>query len=713
MRRRAHVSAFNAGGLGYAFVMPFSLMRIRWLPAATFLVSAALLCQAGEASNNPVASAAPKVIDALGKGSVDLNGPWQFHTGDDPAWAAPGFDDSGWERMRGDDTWGAQGHAGYTGFAWYRMHLTLNPASGAKPDFAILLDGVQDTYELYLNGAMVGNNGKLPPGPKWYFNQPAQTYGLGPFQSGVLAVRVWKAPLTSDESSNLGGFLNAPVVGSPAAIAELKDSLDYKWLRSSMAVFGLNLLYGLVALLSLIAWLRDRDQWHLFWISAYSLFPVITLFLYHMHLPLSNLAFLLGEPLFTVQEIALWFLLLWLLKLNQDRDVVRLTRLVALISIATATCNGLVEGPLWSVNWSSGWISKLQVAEALLTGVESILVVLPLLLVTVAVVQRRHLDLACWLVSIFACLQSIFQTLASIVSHTRRFTPWSLADLVYAPLFTVNGNRIDAGMLSSVLLLASILYAVYRHSVENRHRQTALEQEFKSAREVQKVLIPETVPTVPGFALTSAYRPAQEVGGDFFQIIPLENESTLIVLGDVSGKGLKAAMAVSLIVGVVHTLAEANPGPARLLAQLNRRLNGRLQGGFATCVALRMDFGGIATIASAGHPGPFVNGREVSLPGALPLGLAPATTYEEFQFFLRVNDHLSLFTDGLLEARSPSGELFSFERLKTLFSTKPTATEATEAAVNFGQDDDITVVTLTRLDSGKESTSTFTVRPGM
>ena len=90
--------------------------------------------------------------------------------------------------------------------------------------------------------------------------------------------------------------------------------------------------------------------------------------------------------------------------------------------------------------------------------------------------------------------------------------------------------------------------------------------------------MPETLPTLPGFTLTSAYRPAQEVGGDFFQIIPLEGGSALIILGDVSGKGHKAAMAVSLIVGAARMVAEFTRSPAEILSGLNRRLYGRLQG---------------------------------------------------------------------------------------------------------------------------------------
>jgi hypothetical protein len=683
-------------------------MRFRWLPAAMLFAIAVVLSQPEKAWPGP--APAPTVIDGLGKGLVELKGPWQFHLGDNLAWAAPDFDDSGWEQLRGDDPWGMQGHAGYTGFAWYRLRLTINPAPGAGPDSALMLSGMTDAYELYLNGALVGGNGKLPPHPVWYFNKPPQTFGLGPLRSGVLAIRVWNAPLTSDEPEFLGGLTNVPILGSAEAIASRKGFLEYRWLRSSMAEFGLNLLYGLVALLSFIAWVRDRKQWYLFWITMYSLFPVIYLFLFGMRLPLSNVALGISRPVGAVQDIALWFLLLWLLQLHRDRYLVRVTGVVALCNLAVGLCDGLVEGPLWSANWDTTWITKLQAADSLLAGIGTIFTVLPLVLVAIALMRRRRLDHARWLVSIFACLQALLGLLTSAVVNTRHLTQWTLADRITQPFFTVNGNAINAEMLSSIFLLAAIVYAVYRYSVERSRRQIALEHEFTSAREVQQVLIPETVPTIPGFAVTSAYRPAQEVGGDFFQIIPLENESTLIVLGDVSGKGLKAAMSVSLIVGMVHALADADSSPGRLLAQLNRRLHGRMQGGFATCVVVRLDPGGEGTIASAGHPGPFLNGREIDLPGAFPLGLATDTTYNEFGFYLRVNDHFSLFTDGLLEARSPSGEIFSFDRLKSLFATKPTATEATQAAVAFGQDDDITVLTLTRLEKGKEATTTLTLR---
>jgi serine phosphatase RsbU (regulator of sigma subunit) len=258
--------------------------------------------------------------------------------------------------------------------------------------------------------------------------------------------------------------------------------------------------------------------------------------------------------------------------------------------------------------------------------------------------------------------------------------------------------------LTNTLLLVSIVYAVYRYSIASHRRQIELEQEFKSARELQQMLIPEILPDVPGFALTGAYRPAQEVGGDFFQIIPLEDSSTLVVLGDVSGKGLKSAMTVSLIVGAIRALVDDHPGPARLLAELNRRLYGRMQGGFATCLILRVYNDGSGTVASAGHPAPFLNGKELNLPGALPLGLAPTACYEETALRLREGDCVALYTDGMLEARNQSGELYGFKRLEGLLVGKPDAGKACEAAVNFGQDDDITVLIFTRLATGEEST---------
>jgi hypothetical protein len=340
-------------------------------------------------------------------------------------------------------------------------------------------------------------------------------------------------------------------------------------------------------------------------------------------------------------------------------------------------------------------------SDAFLTAIFTPLETMPLVLVAAAIIQHKKLEPARWVVATFAFLAEMTYVFRNLVGQFKRFTHWTLDERLNAPLFTVNGNIINAQLVVNTLLLFSIIYAVYLYSVEERRRQSRIAQEFRNARELQQVLVPESVLEIPGFALTSAYRPDQEVGGDFFQIIPMTNGSTIVILGDVSGKGLKAAMAVSLIVGAARMVSEFTSSPAEILARLSRRLYGRMQGGFATCVALRLDAGGRCTMASAGHPAPFLNDREWSFPGALPLGLVPNAVYEQATIQLQAGDHITLYTDGLLEARREDGELFGFDRLKSLLANKPSAVQATEAAINFGQEDDITVLTFTRLESGE------------
>jgi hypothetical protein len=677
--------------------MGLSCSRFLPLPALVLIAAAIALSQAEQARGLAGDAAYNHVVQGLGNGEVALDGPWQFQPGDEAVWASPSYDDSNWQQLTADKPWGAQGYASASGSAWYRCHITITPVPGAPRDMALLIPTVDDVYELYWNGTLVGHNGNFPPHPLWYASQPPQTFALGPIQSGVLAVRVWKAPLASNDPASIGGFEAVPVLGTPEGIAARKSAIDYQWLRSHQFEFGLDSLYALVALLSLLAWLRDRRQWLLFWMSGYAFIPLVRMLLVGLRLPWPNsIAEGLLQPAIMIQDVSLWFVLLWLLQLHENRGLVRFTRNAALIFAVAFSLDGLVAYAWGSARWGG----PLQMADAFLTVAFTILEVIPLVLVAAAVVQRKRLEAARWVVATCAFLAEMNYVLRNLLGQFKRLTHWTLDERMNAPLFTVNGNIINAQILFNTLLLLSVIYAVYLYSIEERRRQGAIEQEFRNARELQQVLVPDAQLEIPGFALTSAYRPAQEVGGDFFQIIPLERGSTLVLLGDVSGKGLKAAMAVSLIVGAARMVAEFTSTPAEILAGLNRRLYGRLQGGFATCMAMRLDRDGFCAIATAGHPAPFLNDVELNLPGALPLGITTAAAYEETTFILRPGDHFALYTDGLLEARSRTGELYGFKRLETLFATRPNAEQATEAAVAFGQDDDITVLTFTRLETG-------------
>jgi len=659
-------------------------------------------------------AAAPPVpvlrIEGLGKGSAAIDGPWQFHLGDDAAWAQPGTPDAagagGWEAISPNKPWGEQGHANYVGYAWYRKHIHLSLASGAGADLSMLIWHIDDVYEIYWNGRLVGHNGTMPPHPSYPLQQPAQIFGIGNARDGVLALRVWKAPLTSFDTGLAGGLSAPPFIGSPEAITALKTMNDYRWLRSRQYYFAMNSLYALVALLSLLAWFRNRSQRLLLWMALFSGAPVINMFLEGLRLPL-DFATALGwlQPVFGLQDIGLWFLLLLLLKLDEDPRLLRLTKIVAIVSLSACSLDGLLCA-LWNSPYFGVWA---QWADGVFTAIFTTCEAYPLVLVAFG--MRKRLDSARWALAITAFLTEMLFVGGIALRQGSRFTHWTLGQKLTEPLFHINGNAIPPQSVADTLLLVAIIYAVYRYMRETTRRQGALEQELKSAREVQQVLIPENLPELPGFAVSSAYRPAQEVGGDFFQIIPLDGESagsTLVLLGDVSGKGLKAAMTVSLIVGSVRTMARFTRHPAELLSELNQRLCGRLQGGFTTCLALRLDPDGHCAVASAGHPAPYLNQREIPLSGALPLGILPNQLYAEREFQLREGDHFALYTDGLLEARNASGEIFSFERLNKLFAGQPDAAQASDAAVEFGQDDDITVLTLTRLGTGEKSTTQLT-----
>jgi hypothetical protein len=407
-----------------------------------------------------------------------------------------------------------------------------------------------------------------------------------------------------------------------------------------------------------------------------------------------RLGYGLIAPVVCAEDVSLWFLLLYLLNLRDDRRLVRWT----LWMTAVAVVGDFGDGALQLFQWTT-WPGHRFLAWDIGFTIPALLVEC-WVLVLVAFAFRRKLDAARWLLAIAAMLADVLLAVHNWGDAGARWTHWTIADLVARPLFTVAGNAFNAGTLADTLLLASILYAVWRYETEQRNRQTLLDEEFRNAQELQRVLIPSDQPALRGFAVSSAYHPAQEVGGDFFQIIPNPDDSALIAIGDVSGKGLRAAMAVALIVGALRTLAEVSTDPAQVLAGLNRRLDGRLGGGFATCLVALLQPDGRCVFANAGHLPPFLNAHEVELPGALPLGLNPNERYENQEVVLAPGDRLTLYTDGLLEARDSKGELFGFERLAKLVGNTAAAEDAIAAGVQFGQEDDITVLMVTLVPCG-------------
>jgi serine phosphatase RsbU (regulator of sigma subunit) len=235
-----------------------------------------------------------------------------------------------------------------------------------------------------------------------------------------------------------------------------------------------------------------------------------------------------------------------------------------------------------------------------------------------------------------------------------------------------------------------------RRYAKTQTEKAALDGEMAAAREVQRVMVPEDLPSISGYALESVYRPAAEVGGDFFQVISLQSGRALIVIGDVSGKGLSAAMIVSMIVGMLCVVTSFTEEPAEIVAELNRRLCGRAHDGFATCLVVRLDNNGRLALANAGHLPPYLNGTEISFEGSTPLGLTQTAAYQQTSLQMRAGDRVLLLTDGIPEAQNEKRELLGFPRIESLLREGANAHALADAAQQHGQNDDLTVISIGR-----------------
>jgi hypothetical protein len=262
-------------------------------------------------------------------------------------------------------------------------------------------------------------------------------------------------------------------------------------------------------------------------------------------------------------------------------------------------------------------------------------------------------------------------------------------------------------MLDSIAIMISVVLGYIgflavsilegRRHIRIQREKATLDSEMAAAREIQRVMVPEDLPPTPGYRLECVYRPAAQVGGDFFQVIPLISGHTLVIVGDVSGKGLTSAMIVSMLVGMLCTITGFTEEPGEILAELNRRLCGRTHGGFVTCATMRLEADGRVALANAGHLPPYRNGVEIAFAGSLPLGVSMDSTYEQSTFVMDSGDRLFLLTDGIVEAQNQKGELLGFPRVEFMLRGGATAHGLAQTAQDLGQADDMTALCIERV----------------
>jgi sigma-B regulation protein RsbU (phosphoserine phosphatase) len=291
--------------------------------------------------------------------------------------------------------------------------------------------------------------------------------------------------------------------------------------------------------------------------------------------------------------------------------------------------------------------------------------------------------------------------LSADAAHDSRFdTSQSIADLrirsvMCAPLVDSEGNSLgviqvdtsdqrqrfqqdDLDLLASIASQAAI--AVDNAQLhDNALRQHALERDLELAHKVQRGLLPAAPPRLEGYHFFDFYEPANQVGGDYYDYIELPKGRLAVVLGDVSGKGVSAALLMAKLSGEVRYCLASESSPAAAVSRINASFSGSgWQDRFVTFVLAVLDAEeNEITLVNAGHMPPLLRyGAGLVEPiggdqAGLPLGVDADFQYEQYTRSFAAGDFLTLFTDGISEAMNAAGELYGLERLRTQLSTDP------------------------------------------
>ena len=637
------------------------------------------------------------IFDATGLGSpVTLNQNWRVGITADSAAASPDFDDSTWavrsaQPFINDVSDEDAPAGGQRRYAWFRLHIKLAP-SHAPLALLIQLPVSTNTFFAFNTGGVspdVFSNGAPiePEGPHadaaQYYQSISRIYDLNVPDSATsltLAVRIpYKA---FGEGSYTSFFSNRTFfLGNHDDLARRLNL----WSNQNLFVRLPGLIYSVLlivlALFLFALYFAQKGHSEYLWLALHELTqaPLGFLDLAGSSARLESLwyAALVIELGFASAYLFFEFLVAFLAL--RRRWYIRWLRYTApvlagvgpgLLTLLLVHHNAAVDvllvsmficSLLWMLGWSI-FIFGTLIAAALRRNIEAGLLLIPLVLMLIGHFER---------------------VITSAISEGTG-TPHHAALTFEAGPIPIN-MAIIGDFCGIFVIVLIIFFRFLRIQREQEHATN----ELAAARSMQELLIPQEKIATPGFEVDSIYTPASEVGGDFFHVQVAEG-GMLVVIGDVAGKGLKAAMNVSMLMGALRRTKERSP--SKILESLNRVLSGTES--FTTCQAFWFSANGEMVVSNAGHLPPYINSQEISLPGGLPLGVISEVSYEEARFYLHPGDRVLLLSDGVVEARQPSGELFGFDRVRNL--SNQSAFYLAEAAKSFGQQDDITVLTVRR-----------------
>jgi len=647
------------------------------------------------------------VLDATSLGSpLNLDKDWRVGVTADPAASSPDFDDSSWAvrnaqasiaevpdvdaNVSGTSSSGKSEAAGNSRrYAWFRIHIRLALNHGPV---ALLVElpvtqntsvGVTSTGfnpDVFANGRQIqpgGPNGNNPQ----HFQQISRIYNLNvdPSETSLtLVLRTIYIPYGYGSYTTF--FENRTLsLGAPGDLQRELNLWSNRNLFERLPRLVYSILLAVLAIFLFILYYAQKGHVEYLWLALHELVQAPIGFIEYAgssaRIDIFWYAALILQ-LVVISAYLFFEFLVAFLSLRRRWYILALRFTAPVLALVGPTLLLVGRGKIiavllftvffLSLLWIVGWF-------------------LFIFITLIRAALRRNFEAGLFLIPIlFNLIGFIEPIVTSAIGEETGRTPQSPLTLQAGPIpihFAAFGD------FTGILVIVIIIFFRFLHVQRDQER---VSNELAAARTVQELLIPQEKPATPGFEVDSVYNPANEVGGDFFHIQTVGADGMIVVIGDVAGKGLKAAMNVSLLMGALRRSQDRNP--ARILESLNRVLAGTES--FTTCQAIWFGANGEMVIANAGHLPPYLNSQEISLPGGLPLGVLAEVTCEEARFYLHPGDRVLLLSDGVVEARQPSGELFGFDRVRHF--SQQSAFYIAEAAKSFGQQDDITVLTVRR-----------------
>jgi len=647
----------------------------------------------------------PVVFDATQLGSpLTLDKGWRIGVTTNPAAAAPDFDDSSWavrdakqsfpdvdDEDHSNDNPGLFGnkHDHPKPFVWFRLHTKLAENHGPVA-LLIELPVPKNTSwsissaapsEVFANGKLIqpeGPHGDVPQG----YQQISRIYNLNlpPSETSLtLVVRTIYIPFGY-------GAYTAFFANRTFRLGN-RDDLDRRLeLWSAHGLFErlprlvISILLVVLAMFLLALYFSQKGHTEYLWLALHELAqaPIGFVDLAGSAAQLDLLWYAAMIMQMVVISAYLYFEFLiaflslrrrWYISLLRYTSPVLLGVGPTLLFVGHSKAVGVVLLVVYIITafWIMGWL-------------------LFIFITLISATMRRNFEAGLLLIPLILSMVGLIEPILLAVTGDSGSNSYRSPLTLQAGPIPIHFSAIAdfAGIFVIVLIIFVRFLRIHRD-------QERVSGELAAARSVQELMIPQERLETPGFEVDSIYNPATEVGGDFFHVESTSDGGLLVIIGDVAGHGLKAAMNVSMLMGALRRTQERSP--AKILASLNRVLVGSQS--FTTCQAVWFGPNGELVLANAGHLPPYLNSQEVAVPGGLPLGVLPDMTYEEVQLYLHPGDRILLMSDGVVEARHTTGELFGFDRVHNL--SNQSAFYIADAARSFGQEDDITVLTIRRL----------------